>query len=41
VFVDAFGYPLFFIYAAATGIPAIVLVLVVMRHQRQAVDRSG
>jgi PAT family beta-lactamase induction signal transducer AmpG len=40
VFVDAFGYPLFFIYAAATGIPAIVLVLVVMRHQRQAVDRS-
>jgi PAT family beta-lactamase induction signal transducer AmpG len=31
VFVDAFGYPLFFVYAAATGIPAIVLVLVVMR----------
>ena len=41
VFVDAFGYPLFFIYAAATGIPAIVLVLVVMRHQRQASGRSA
>jgi PAT family beta-lactamase induction signal transducer AmpG len=36
VFVDAFGYPLFFIYAAATGIPAIVLVLVVMRHTSPA-----
>jgi PAT family beta-lactamase induction signal transducer AmpG len=41
VFVDAFGYPLFFIYAAATGIPAIVLVLVVMRHQRAVVDRDA
>ncbi|MEJ2515729.1 MAG: MFS transporter [Gammaproteobacteria bacterium] len=33
VLVDAFGYPLFFVYAAATGIPAILLVLVVMRHR--------
>ena len=39
VFVDAFGYPLFFVYAAATGIPAIVLVLVVMRRQRAVAGR--
>ncbi len=40
VFVDAFGYPLFFIYAAATGIPAIILVLVVIRHRRSAAAES-
>ena len=34
VFVDAFGYAWFFVYAAATGIPAIVLVLVVMSRER-------
>ncbi len=34
VFVDAFGYPLFFVYAASTGIPAILLVLVVMSRER-------
>jgi PAT family beta-lactamase induction signal transducer AmpG len=36
VFVDAFGYAWFFVYAAATGIPAIVLVLVVMSRERAA-----
>jgi len=41
VFVDAFGYPLFFIYAAATGIPAIVLVLVVMRRRRAVAGTKG
>jgi len=35
VFVDAFGYPLFFVYAASTGIPAILLVLVVMSRERE------
>ena len=32
VVVEAWGYPTFFIYAAGTGIPAIALVLLVMRH---------
>lgn len=32
VVVEAWGYPTFFIYAACTGIPAILLVLLVMRH---------
>jgi PAT family beta-lactamase induction signal transducer AmpG len=33
VIVDAWGYPLFFAYAAATGLPAIALVLYIMRRQ--------
>ena len=32
VVVEAWGYPMFFVYAACTGIPAIILVLLVMRH---------
>jgi PAT family beta-lactamase induction signal transducer AmpG len=32
VVVEAWGYPTFFVYAACTGIPAILLVLLVMRH---------
>jgi PAT family beta-lactamase induction signal transducer AmpG len=32
VVVEAWGYPTFFVYAACTGIPAILLVLIVMRH---------
>ena len=36
VVVESFGYPLFFVYAATTGIPAILLVLLVMRHERRA-----
>jgi PAT family beta-lactamase induction signal transducer AmpG len=40
VFVDAFGYAWFFVYAAATGIPAIVLVLVVMSRERAASEQA-
>lgn len=36
VVVDSFGYHSFFIYASAVGLPAIVLVLVLMRHQHKA-----
>ncbi|WP_299624475.1 MFS transporter [Pelagibius sp.] len=41
--VDSEGYVFFFIYASVLGIPAILLVLYLMRHQRQqdaAPDRS-
>lgn len=34
VIVDAYGYTVFFIYAAMVGLPAIVLVSFLMRHQR-------
>ncbi len=37
VVVDGFGYHSFFLYAAAAGIPAILLVIVVLAHQ----SRSG
>ncbi|MFQ5936073.1 MAG: AmpG family muropeptide MFS transporter, partial [Acidiferrobacterales bacterium] len=30
--VDGYGYVNFFVYASATGIPAIILVLYLMRH---------
>jgi PAT family beta-lactamase induction signal transducer AmpG len=33
--VDKFGYPPFFIYTAATGIPAILLVVWLLRRSRQ------
>jgi PAT family beta-lactamase induction signal transducer AmpG len=36
VVVEAWGYPTFFVYAACTGIPAILLVLLVMRHEASA-----
>jgi PAT family beta-lactamase induction signal transducer AmpG len=32
--VDAFGYPVFFSYAALLGIPAILLVIYIRRHQQ-------
>jgi len=32
VIVESWGYPLFFAYAAATGLPAVMLILYVMRH---------
>jgi PAT family beta-lactamase induction signal transducer AmpG len=32
VVVDAWGYPAFFAYAAATGLPAIMLILYIMRR---------
>lgn len=38
--VDAYGYYVFFIYASVVGLPAIVLVLVLMRHQRLILARS-
>ena len=34
VVVDSFGYSTFFIYASAVGLPAIVLVIVLMRYQQ-------
>jgi PAT family beta-lactamase induction signal transducer AmpG len=33
--VDGFGYPGFFTLAALLGVPAVLLVLVLMRHQAQ------
>lgn len=33
VVVDSYGYTVFFIYASTVGLPAIVLVLLLMRHQ--------
>jgi PAT family beta-lactamase induction signal transducer AmpG len=39
VVVEAWGYPLFFSYAAATGIPAILLIIYVMRHED--LERQG
>ncbi len=33
VVVDSYGYTVFFIYASAVGLPAIVLVLLLMRYQ--------
>ncbi len=34
VVVDGYGYPVFFTYASVVGLPAILLVLLLMRHQR-------
>jgi PAT family beta-lactamase induction signal transducer AmpG len=33
--VDSYGYTVFFIYASAVGLPAIVLVLLLMRYQNR------
>ena len=41
VVVEAWGYPLFFVYAAATGIPAILLILLVMRHETPGGPAAG
>ena len=39
--VNAFGYVEFFIYAALAGLPAIILVIILMRHDRiQALRRA-
>jgi MFS transporter, PAT family, beta-lactamase induction signal transducer AmpG len=40
IIVDAYGYYVFFIYASVVGLPAIVLVLLLMRHQRLTQARS-
>lgn len=34
--VDSYGYTVFFIYASTVGLPAIVLVLLLMRHQSRS-----
>ncbi len=34
VVVDSYGYTIFFIYASTVGLPAIVLVLLLMRYQK-------
>jgi MFS transporter, PAT family, beta-lactamase induction signal transducer AmpG len=39
--VEAVGYPLFFVYTAAMGVPAILLVLLLMAHARRARAREG
>ena len=36
VVVDNFGYHAFFVYASAVGLPAIVLVIVLMRYRQRA-----
>ncbi len=36
IIVDSYGYSLFFLYASAVGLPAIILVLVLMRLQNTA-----
>ena len=44
VIVDGYGYPWFFIYASASGIPAILLVIYLIRNWADkvaAVDESG
>ncbi|MFC5570971.1 AmpG family muropeptide MFS transporter [Lysobacter yangpyeongensis] len=39
--VDAWGYPPFFVYTAAMGLPALILVLWLMRRERLAAARSA
>jgi len=40
IIVDAYGYYVFFIYASVVGLPAIVLVLLLMRYQRLTQARN-
>jgi len=40
IVVDSYGYYVFFIYAATVGVPAIVLVLLLMRQQKRAIAYS-
>lgn len=40
IVVDSFGYYVFFIYAATVGVPAIVLVLLLMRQQKWTITHS-
>ncbi len=40
VVVDSFGYTVFFIYASTVGLPAIVLVLLLMRYQSRSKAHS-
>ncbi|MFA6164309.1 MAG: AmpG family muropeptide MFS transporter [Methylobacter sp.] len=36
IVVDSYGYAVFFIYASTVGLPAIVLVFLLMHHQRRS-----
>lgn len=40
VIVDASSYPVFFAYAAALGLPSILLIVVLMRHERKMLISS-
>ncbi|MGZ4981169.1 MAG: AmpG family muropeptide MFS transporter [Methylobacter sp.] len=40
IVVDSYGYTVFFIYASTVGLPAIVLVLLLMRHQSRSKGHS-
>ena len=35
VIVDGFGYHTFFVYASTVGLPAIILVIILMRNQQR------
>jgi MFS transporter, PAT family, beta-lactamase induction signal transducer AmpG len=39
--VEAIGYPMFFVYTSAMGIPAILLILVLMTHARREKARAA
>jgi PAT family beta-lactamase induction signal transducer AmpG len=38
--VEAIGYPMFFVYTAAMGIPAILLIALLMAHARRLKARA-
>ena len=38
--VESIGYPMFFVYTAAMGVPAILLILVLMAHARREKART-
>jgi PAT family beta-lactamase induction signal transducer AmpG len=40
IVVDSYGYTVFFIYASTVGLPAIVLVLLLMRYQSRSTDHG-
>jgi PAT family beta-lactamase induction signal transducer AmpG len=41
VIVDGYGYIYFFLVAAGIGLPAILLVLILQRHERQGSGEAG
>jgi len=41
VVVDAYGYPVFFLYAAVLGVPAILLIIVLILKQRLHGQKVG
>jgi PAT family beta-lactamase induction signal transducer AmpG len=40
VVVENFGYPLFFIYTTIAGLPAIILIMILMRYHPKHVNRA-